>query len=571
MKSPCSVWIVVTAALCYFVAGSAGVAQFPAPKAAAEQAAPAIAGFLADSEGRRPHDFPAWNDYRKLVGDTPATRAVFADMLRTEPELCAAMGGDTESLAKLLGQRIDAQYALRSEPEVTKDGLTYRGDRICFGNAGVGFRITLENLLVAVLVACREDMRPHLDAVRPFPNHYFLRRPPDEAAKLKLPSDALVAGLLSASVNDRWRDLRRRPGSSYAERLSLAEQKRDLLTDWVKGYVEPADAPARTRRSTFVQRQEVLERLLTKWALRESSPEMLYTRLEIVARFGLDEALLPVSLRFVQQHKPAGEPTEYAILALGRLGKKEHVRALARCLEAQNPLSLHVVDGLRYRRFRPELRDLALSIVVQLSGADPGSYGFVACKGRGVRYVTDPVEFRLLDTVESRNKAFERCRKDFAELGLEKPPAYQAAPVPRFLFVHEDSKPSDLAPLPTSPDGRLTLKNDGEHAQVVEAATGKPVGRQISAGIFSSTYQVLRFACWSFSPNGKLVVTGSGYSRPRQKEEKNPTDVGRIQVWNAETGELLGEESAGSVQRVTFEKDNRTIIFRAGPIRMDRS
>ncbi|MFZ1935654.1 MAG: hypothetical protein WCB27_14345 [Thermoguttaceae bacterium] len=84
-----------------------------------------IVAFLADTDGKQTHDFPAWNDYRQVVGDSPASRAVFADMLKAESGLCAVIGGDPKHLAEALAQRVNALHALLHQRErTTKDGLT---------------------------------------------------------------------------------------------------------------------------------------------------------------------------------------------------------------------------------------------------------------------------------------------------------------------------------------------------------------------------------------------------------------------------------------------------------------
>ena len=47
-------------------------------------------GLPRRGEGLRRRRLPAWNDYRKLVGDTPVSHRLFGDMLRAEPELSTA-------------------------------------------------------------------------------------------------------------------------------------------------------------------------------------------------------------------------------------------------------------------------------------------------------------------------------------------------------------------------------------------------------------------------------------------------------------------------------------------------
>ncbi len=95
-----------------------------------------IAAFLADTERRQSHDFPAWNQFREIVGDTPHSRAIFSDMLRAEPELLAAVAGEPKQLGQVLTDRVRTlERASRSKRDAAR----------------------MENILAVALAASRVD------------------------------------------------------------------------------------------------------------------------------------------------------------------------------------------------------------------------------------------------------------------------------------------------------------------------------------------------------------------------------------------------------------------------------
>ena len=100
-----------------------------------------MVSFLADQKGKQGTDFPAWSEYRKVVGDTPITRQLFGEMLAAEPELCAAVGGDPGRLGELLAQRA---------------AMLNDSDSIMRGHYKAG----LGNVAAMFLAAARPDVAP---------------------------------------------------------------------------------------------------------------------------------------------------------------------------------------------------------------------------------------------------------------------------------------------------------------------------------------------------------------------------------------------------------------------------
>jgi hypothetical protein len=139
---------------------------------------------------------------------------------------------------------------------------------------------------------------------------------------------------------------------------------------------------------------------------------------------------------------------------------------------------------------------------------------------------------------------------------------------PQFAFVPLSESPDvSIVTLPKSPDGKTRIRLDGGSATLIDAATGKQIGKTLAAGCSTSDggKEPSTFTCWAFSPDGKYVVTGSRYYREAESKTETPTNFGNLQVWDAATGELLSQRPSnraiGGVRAVGFKQDNKTILF----------
>ncbi len=74
-----------------------------------------IAAFVADKEGKLTHDFPAWNEFRKIVDDSPAARALLSELIIGEPSLLEEIGGDSKELIDSFSRRVDALHDIRGK------------------------------------------------------------------------------------------------------------------------------------------------------------------------------------------------------------------------------------------------------------------------------------------------------------------------------------------------------------------------------------------------------------------------------------------------------------------------
>jgi hypothetical protein len=78
-----------------------------------------------------------------------------------------------------------------------------------------------------------------------------------------------------------------------------------------------------------------------------------------------------------------------------------------------------------------------------------------------------------------------------------------------------------------------------------------------------------QITCWAFSPDGRLVATGSGYREVGFGRER--TSIGQIRVWAVPTGNLVATypHAVGYVQGLAFSKDGKKVLFDAEEYEID--
>jgi len=470
-----------------------------------------IAAFLADKGGNQPHDFPAWNEYKKIVGDTSASRSVFADMLRAEPDLCAAVGGDPKWLAEQFVKRVD----------VLKQMVDRRSNVVVEGNTIVDYGITLSQMAAIIFVAARHDVTTRVNR------------------------DREVRDVVALPPIMQWR------------------------------HFKPAEEDRSKWRSPD-SRLAVIKRLMTCWAVREADPHTDNSRFSTLSRymvaeiFVLEDAKVPLALEILRHPKDfrgSGNPfiswaVKHAFLTVVTLDKKDNRRLLGPFLRESWKLRdcINMHDRMDRNADRvdtpPEVRDLALSSVVQLSGFRPVDYGFTQFEVPAV-YSQEPVQVYLFCLPRDRNRGFEKCAKHYRELGLQEPPPF----APGFTFMR--SAQGSLRGSRTTPDGKTRFDLRGNSARLTDVTTGQEIGKEIHAGIGTYPHEKFVFTCCAFSADGKYVATGSRFHEAGRSVDEVPTNLGRVEVWNAATGELVDRyyKTVGGVSAVDFSPNESMIVL----------
>ena len=147
---------------------------------------------------------------------------------------------------------------------------------------------------------------------------------------------------------------------------------------------------------------------------------------------------------------------EYAFITAVKLGNKDNRRLLEPFLEykceLRDCIDRHQVDT------PPQTRDLALSTIVQLSGARPEDYGFVRFAAQ-TYYWQPPAQVFLFRSTKERNRPLSQCAKNYKELGLRTPPRFSRdlmfSPLPRVYPCQRSHHPQRQSPLHIYPDGTV--------------------------------------------------------------------------------------------------------------------
>ena len=107
--------------------------------------------------------------------------------------------------------------------------------------------------------------------------------------------------------------------------------------------------------------------------------------------------------------------------------------------------------------------------------------------------------------------------------------------------------------------------------QLIDAESKQSIGPKLDAGQVWTENHKKNFSCWSFSPDGKFLATGSAYREISGSVDKLETNIGEIRFWEVSTGKLIAKHAGriGSITTVGFSGDGKQILFSAVPYEID--
>lgn len=137
---------------------------------------------------------------------------------------------------------------------------------------------------------------------------------------------------------------------------------------------------------------------------------------------------------------------------------------------------------------------------------------------------------------------------------------------PEITFKRADA----VKPLTKCPGGGVELELINGSAKLLDPKTRQQVGTTLAHNRVKRDGSNSIITCWAFSPDGKLVATGSRcYNREASE--------GQICIWEVATGKRLAEytgdkqvrQPIGNVQGVAFSEDGKAILFLARKFEVD--
>lgn len=145
-----------------------------------------------------------------------------------------------------------------------------------------------------------------------------------------------------------------------------------------------------------------LRKILGLWISRAAGPVNSYQNFMLSLQFGLKEGLAP-AVAMLRDGAAQPHMAQYAMLLIGRFGGKEGIPLLLPYLKDQNLLGSYSIND---QEVRTELRDVALSMLVHLTGQDHTLYGFEHLQ-KNPEMVFQPVTAGFTDPLK-REAAFRR-------------------------------------------------------------------------------------------------------------------------------------------------------------------
>lgn len=195
------------------------------------------------------------------------------------------------------------------------------------------------------------------------------------------------------------------PFGSVAALFFVATQSEVQMTDALVSYLHTFSyQPAFQQAMSDPRRSKPLRKLLGAWVGRNSGGLSTYHNFMLALQYGLEEALDPAvaSLR-AGNAQPYAQ--QYALLVVGRFGGPEHAPLVEPLLNDHNVLGTNNVDQ---KEVRTEVSDIALAILVHLTGGDHAAYGFKFLQ-KNPQSVIQPLSAGFADDAE-RQAAIKKWR-----------------------------------------------------------------------------------------------------------------------------------------------------------------
>jgi HEAT repeat protein len=129
--------------------------------------------------------------------------------------------------------------------------------------------------------------------------------------------------------------------------------------------------------------QEPLRDLVGVLIKRTADTSLAYQSLWISMQYNLAEGLIPAAA-IIRRGERQPYVLQDAMLAIGKLGSKEHIELLTPLLANDTSLGNQFNRKVK-KSFQPQVRDVALAVIIHLSGEKPQDYGFTAIQEDAVR------------------------------------------------------------------------------------------------------------------------------------------------------------------------------------------
>src|SRR5262249_16710738 len=148
------------------------------------------------------------------------------------------------------------------------------------------------------------------------------------------------------------------------------------LTSWITSL---ARQPAFYQAVTDGKGDEITRRIVKRWFAHPSAEKnvhMAQSNLDLALNLKLPESLIPAQQVLAAE---SAQPLfkQLAILVIGQYGNKEHLAKVEPYLQDTTKcINFGLVKALQANPVEIQTRDLALAVMIHLSGQDPKDYGY---------------------------------------------------------------------------------------------------------------------------------------------------------------------------------------------------